>query len=102
MPLVHGHIRLLAGQVLPGRDRDVGEGHHRAVRSAVASVPADRDRLSATWLAGPGGLRSVLAWLLELDRREPPARADPLPAPQDRRDLPDLLGHGGAAGRRGP
>ena len=36
--------------------------------------------------------QQVLGWLLEVDRREPPAGADPPVAPQDRSRLPDLLG----------
>ena len=88
VPLIDGHVRLLAGQVLPARHRVAGQGHHGPVGLPVRAVPAHHDRV-------PAGRRirrqRGLARLPELDRREPPARADPALAPQDRGRLPDLL-----------
>jgi hypothetical protein len=88
VPLVHGHVRLLAGQVLPRCYFAAGQGDGGAVGLAVGAVPADHDRFPARLLAG---LQGGLGRLLELDRGEPPAAADPAIAPQDRGRLPDLV-----------
>ena len=93
VPLVHGHVRLLAGQILPARDAVAGQRHGGAARLAVGTVPADHDRLSG--LRPAAGLelgQHVLGRLLQLDRGEPPAIADLAVTPQDRGRLPDLVG----------
>ena len=63
----------------------VAQRHDGAVRRAVVAVPAHDDRLARRG-------RNALHRLLELDRREPPALADAVVAPQDRGRLPELVG----------
>ena len=95
VPLIDGHVRLLAGQVLPCCDVVAGQRDGGAVGLAVRAVPADDDRLPAHRLASPRvGLhqgQGGLGRLLQLDRGEPPGGPDSAVAFQDRRGLADLL-----------
>jgi hypothetical protein len=87
VPLVDGHVRLHAGQVLPGGDLRPGQGHRGPVGLAGLPVPAHGPRLAA----GPPVAQRRLGRLGELDRAEPPARRRDAPvAPQHRGDGGDL------------
>ena len=96
VPLVDGHVRMLAGQVFPVGDFVAGQGDGGAVGLAVGAVPADHGGLPAhrpaSLLVSLQGGQSGLSRLLQLDRGEPPGAADPAIAPQDRGRLPDLVG----------
>jgi hypothetical protein len=67
VPLVHGHIRLLAWKVLPSHDAAAGQPHHRPVGQAVVGVPADGHRFAARRRAGQDRPEGILGRLNELD-----------------------------------
>jgi hypothetical protein len=111
VPFVHGHVRLLAGQVFPADDGAAGEGDDRAVGLAVAGVPADGHRLAVrprprrpARAAGPHApgaprvpagehrLQRILGRLGKLDRGETPVVADPPVTAQHGNDLAELGG----------
>ena len=92
VPLVDGHVRLLAGQVLPGGDLVRGQRHGAAVGLAVGAVPADHQRLPPGQPPRLKGGQIRLGRLLQLDGGEPPAVADAAVTAHDRGGLADLLG----------
>jgi hypothetical protein len=101
VPFIHGHVRLLAGQVFPGGDRVVGQRDNRAVRLAIGGVPAHGQRLATRARSRPGRSarpagqdrpQLVLGGFGQLDRCEPPAVADPQLTAQDHGDLAELRG----------
>ena len=96
VPLVDGHVGLLAGQVIPRGDLVRGQRHGPAVGPAVGAIPADHQRLPPVQPprleVRPGRARKIgLGRLLQLDGGEPPAIADAAVTAHDRGGLADLL-----------
>jgi hypothetical protein len=86
--LVDGHVRLLAGAVLPRDDAVAGDRDDRLVGPAVGAVPAeDLGRAVGRAVAGEGGLGR----LAQLDQGEAEALAGGVVATQGRDGGPDLV-----------
>ena len=92
VPLVQGHVGLLAGHGLPGEDGVVGQRDQRLVGGALVAAPAGDPCLAADRVAGGEGADDVLGRLPELDRGEAPALVDAAVPAQDGGGRAELVG----------
>ena len=92
VPLVQGHVGLLAGHRLPGEEGVVGERDQRLVGGPLVAAPAGHPRLAADRVAGGERADDVLGRLPELHRGEAPALVDAAVAAQDGGGRAELVG----------
>ena len=83
VPLVEGHVGLLAGHGLPGEQGVVGQRDQGLVGGPLVAAPAGDPGLAADRVAGGERPDDVLGRLPQLDRGEAPALVDAAVPAQD-------------------